>query len=106
MLRLKPVSLSDDDLQKILSDAKEKLEQTENSEIMKTLVQSFANVAAWKPKLFEPHFQVWDTELLFPNIAQQVFYCGPLPPNPPTLRKRDAVYDFRKYWMTVKSCST
>ena len=60
MLRLKPVSLSDDDLQKILSDAKEKLEQTENSEIMKTLVQSFANVAAWKPKLFEPHFQVWD----------------------------------------------
>ena len=30
------------------------------------------------------------------------FLCLPLPPFPLTLRKRNATYDYRKYWITVK----
>ena len=34
------------------------------------------------------------------------FLCRPLPPFPPTLRKRDAAYNYLKYWITVKGCSS
>ena len=34
------------------------------------------------------------------------FQCSPLPPFPPTSRKRDATYDYHKHWITVKGCST
>ena len=38
------------------------------------------------------------------RLVPAAFLCRPLPPFPPTLRKRDATYDYRKYWI-VKGCS-
>ena len=53
-----PAFISDSDLQKILADVKKELDVTEDAEIMKTLIDCFVNVSTWKPKIFEPHFQV------------------------------------------------
>ena len=38
--------------------------------------------------------------------ARLFFLFRPLPPFPPTSRKRDAAYGYLKYWITVKGCST
>ena len=33
------------------------------------------------------------------------YYIRPLQPFPPTLNKRDAAYDYLKYWITIKGWS-
>ena len=40
------------------------------------------------------------------KLSFNLFLCHPLPPFPPTLRKRDAACDYLKYWITVKGCSS
>ncbi len=45
--------MTDDELQKILSDVKENLEKTESSSIMTALADTFVVTSAWKPKFSE-----------------------------------------------------
>ncbi len=44
-----------------MSDLQEMLEKTESGQTMVALVDSLVEVSAWRPRLFEPTFQVGNT---------------------------------------------
>ena len=48
----------------------------------------------------------WASSHFLSKWPRLIFLCRPPPPFSPTLRRRDAAYDYVKYWITVKGWST
>ena len=82
-----------------------KLKSLAQKLLLLILRKSFCRTFFWVYPTFRPHCAHHNI-IQQTNILNSFFKCRPLPPFPPTLRKRDAANDYLKYLITVKGCST